>query len=172
MSKLIFITGGARSGKSRLSVDLAKRISKKVTFIATCVPKDAEMKKRVRLHKKSRPASWKVIEEGSDIKTALTKVAKGDGTVIIDCVGLLVSNLLSQGLTDNKIVKTIESTVMALLQNNATSIIVSNEVGGGIVPDNHLARRFRDVIGISNQLIAKRANDVYIMQAGIPIKIK
>lgn len=171
-NKTIFIVGGARSGKSTFAVELAKKKGKKNLFIATCIPQDNEMKKRVRLHKKSRPHTWKTIEEAISIESCLTKQKNKFNTIIIDCLGLYISNLLSSGFKDKDIIKKIESLAREISKAKSTVIIVSNEVGGGIVPDNPLARQFRDIIGLSNQIISKYANTVYTMQVGIPIKIK
>lgn len=172
MEKIIFITGGARSGKSSYAQDIAKTIGKKVCFIATCTPKDDEMKKRVMLHKKSRPRSWKVIEENKNLKFIISKIKGKFDAIIIDCVGILIYELLSAGFTEKKIKTEIQSIINKLLKIDSTTIIVSNEVGAGIVPTTPAAREFRDLLGITNQLIAKRADTVYIMQVGIPVKIK
>jgi adenosylcobinamide kinase/adenosylcobinamide-phosphate guanylyltransferase len=172
MRKFIFIIGGARSGKSGFAVRIAKKIGKKVLFIATCVPRDEEMKARVRLHKRSRPAGWKVIEENKEIPARLADEKDKFEAVIIDCLGLYISNLLLRGMTQKKIEERIESMARALSNRKATAILVSNDVGSGIVPDNPMARRFRDLAGVANQMIARYADTVYFMQAGIPIKIK
>lgn len=172
MKKFIFIVGGARSGKSRFSVDLAKKISKKVLFIATLEPQDSEMKKRVALHKNSRPRSWKTIEERADIASILSKRRNSTDVVIIDCLGLLITNLLSDDQKDRSIENNIRSIAKAAKSADNTVIIVSNEVGGGIVPDNPLARRFRDLAGTANQVMSRHADTVYSMHAGIPVVIK
>ncbi|MBL7069422.1 MAG: bifunctional adenosylcobinamide kinase/adenosylcobinamide-phosphate guanylyltransferase [Candidatus Omnitrophica bacterium] len=172
VKEFIFIVGGARSGKSRYAQALAKRISKKVAFIATCTPQDKEMKKRIALHQKARPRHWKVIEEPREIKSILPGLKEKFDVVIIDCLGLLISNFLSTGLNERAIEKEITLIAGFLSKAKFTSIVVSNEVGGGIVPGNALARRFRDLAGFSNQIMAKRADRVIFMQSGIPMKIK
>jgi len=172
MGKFIFITGGARSGKSRYAQDLARGISKRVAFIATCIPQDKEMKRRIALHKKSRPPNWKVIEESKDIESTLSKLKNKTDVVIIDCLGLLISNLLSEGADEKVIEKKIRTIAQILPKVKFTSIVVSNEVGSGIVPENILARQFRDLTGLSNQIMSRYADIVYIMQAGIPTIIK
>lgn len=171
-SNIIFIVGGARSGKSRFAARLAKEAGKRVLFIATCVPQDDEMRRRVALHKRSRPKTWKVIEEGKNITPALKKLKGKFDAVIIDCLGLLISNLLEEGLSQKNILSRIKSITQSLSKLKTTSIVVSNEVGGGIVPDNPLARNFRDIVGLANQSMAADADIVYTMQAGIPVKIK
>ena len=172
MGKFIFIIGGARSGKSHYATCLAKNAGKKVTFIATCIPKDAEMKNRVALHKKERPRFWKTIEEPKNIKSVLTNLKNRPNAVIVDCIGLVVSNFLSDALKKNQIENKITSIACALSKANFTAIVVSNDVGSGIVPASPLARKFRDMLGLANQIMAKKANEVIFMQAGIPMVIK
>ena len=172
MKKFIFILGGSRSGKSRYAVELAKKLKKKVAFIATATSPDREMKKRIKLHKISRPRQWKLIEEGKDISSILSKLESRCELVLIDCLGLLISNLLANNLEDKEIERRIKKLISNILKVKITTILVSNEVGGGIVPANLLARRFRDILGLANQMMAKKANEVIFMQAGIPISIK
>jgi adenosylcobinamide kinase/adenosylcobinamide-phosphate guanylyltransferase len=172
MKKFIFILGGARSGKSTYAVELAKRISKKVIFIATAAPSDKEMKKRVKLHKRSRPKHWDLIEEEKDVSTVLDKFKNKYKVILIDCLGLFVSNLFMDNLKDKEIEKRVQKLVKIILKTNVTVILVSNEVGSGIVPNNALTRRFRDIVGRANQVMAKYADEVIFMQAGIAIKIK
>lgn len=172
MKKFILILGGARSGKSRYAVELAKKFKKRVVFIATATSFDREMKRRIRLHRISRPRHWKLIEEGRDISSVLSKLKGKYEVVLIDCLGLLISNFLVSNLKDKKIEIRIKKLIDTILKLNLTTILVSNEVGSGIVPDNHLARRFRDLLGLSNQMLAKEADEVIFIQAGIPIVIK
>jgi adenosylcobinamide kinase/adenosylcobinamide-phosphate guanylyltransferase len=172
MEKFILILGGARSGKSRYAVELAKKLKKKVVFIATATSSDREMEERIKLHKVSRPRHWKLIEEKKDISSILPKLRSKHEVVLIDCLGLLVSNLLVEGLEDKEIEKRIKQLISAILKARLITILVSNEVGCGIVPDNPLARRFQDLIGFANQMMAEKANEVIFMQSGIPIKIK
>ncbi|GAF93045.1 unnamed protein product, partial [marine sediment metagenome] len=115
---------------------------------------------------------WKLIEEGKEISAILSK-AKGKYEVaLIDCLGLWISNLLAANLGDKAIEKRIKKLINSALNTNIATILISNEVGSGIVPDNPLARRFRDLLGLANQMIAKKADQVILMQAGIPIRIK
>ncbi len=174
MGRFIFILGGVRSGKSRYALELAKRLSKKVLYIATCTGAslDSEMNKRIALHKKTRPKYWRTIEAGSNINSLLMKFNDRYNVIIIDCMGLLVSNLLEQGLTDKKIYDTFKDMPKVISRSKCATIVVSNEAGGGIVPDNYLARRFRDLLGLVNQIMAGCADKVIFMQSGIPITIK
>ncbi len=172
MRKFIFILGGARSGKSRYAVVLAKKLKKKVTFIATATSPDREMKERIKLHKISRPRQWKLIEEGKDISSILSELENKCELVLIDCLGLLIFNLLASNLEDKEIERRIKKLISNILKVKITTILVSNEVGSGIVPVNLLARRFRDILGLANQMMARKADEVIFMQAGIPIRVK
>jgi len=173
MSKLTFVIGGARSGKSRYASDMAKSEGKKTVFIATAAALDDEMKKRIRLHKLSRPKGWGLIEEPMNLSRALLGLKPACGIAIIDCVGLWISNLLMAGLKDKEIWKIIDKLSSDIIKARAGMvIIVSNEVGEGIVPADPLSRRFRDLIGTANQAIAAKADEVIMMHAGIPVKIK
>jgi len=172
MGKIIFILGGARSGKSTYAIELAKRPDKKVAFIATCLLLDKEMKKRIEIHKRQRPSCWQTFEETKDISTLLKKIGSKFNIVIIDCLTLFISNLLSEGLDDKDIVDRVNKILKVLKLKKCKSIIVSNEVGLGIVPRNRLARRFRDLAGKVNQMVAQKAENVFFMASGLPLKIK
>lgn len=172
MTRLILILGGARSGKSSYAVELAKKRGGKTVFIATAAPSDMEMKKKIELHRISRPREWGLVEEGKDISSILRTLKDEYEVVLIDCLGLLISNLLADNLDDEEIERRIGALVEAAQRLDLTTIIVSNEVGSGIVPVHPLARRFRDVLGLSNQMVAKKADKVILMQAGIPLVIK
>ncbi len=172
MGKLIFITGGARSGKSKYALKLAKNISRKVLFLATGVAKDEEMKKRIEEHKKSRPRQWKTVEKTKDIASALLNIKSSYEAVIIDCLTFLISNLLLDGIDEKTILGEIKKIAEIILKADYTTIVISNEVGEGIVPDNELGRKFRDTAGLANQIIAESAHQVYLVVSGIPLKIK
>jgi adenosylcobinamide kinase/adenosylcobinamide-phosphate guanylyltransferase len=175
--KFIFILGGIRSGKSSYAVELAKKLSKKVLFIATATVSDEEMKKRIELHKAKRPKYWKTIEAKNTI-SILNALNNKDNknkykVVIIDCLNFLVSNLILANLKDEQIIKILEDFINKISYNNElTTILVSNEVGNSLVSDNPLARRFQDLLGYINQLVAKKADEVIFIHAGIPLKIK
>lgn len=172
MGKITFILGGARSGKSSYTIELAKGIDKKVAFIATCLPLDGEMKKRIELHKKKRPLDWQTFEESRDLVPLLKEIGHKFDIVIIDCLTLFISNLLSEGLEDNDIEDRIKKMLEILETAKCKSTIVSNEVGLGIVPDNQLGRRFRDLAGKINQMVTHKASDVFFMVSGLPLKVK
>lgn len=172
MKKFIFILGGARSGKSSYAVKLAKSAGKRIIFIATCIPADSEMKHRIKLHKKSRPRTWKVIEEGVNVDSALRKAKARYDAVVIDCMGLFISNLMTVEPSDKKIEEKVWQVIKQIKKKVSDVIIVSNEVGMGIVPDNPLARRFRDLLGRANQIFAQNADTAIMMHAGIATIIK
>lgn len=172
MTRFTFIYGGARSGKSGYAVKLARKLSKKTAFFATCTFTDAEMKRRITLHKKSRPKAWKIVEEGIDLKGALLKNKGKYEVIIIDCLGLFISNLMGANLKDAAIIKEIKAFIKTISTVKAHVFIVSNDVGSGIIPSNALARRFRDLLGFANQKMAKKADNVISMQVGIPIILK
>lgn len=173
MGKMILVLGGARSGKSRYAATLAKNADKRTMFIATATAFDKEMKDRIRLHKISRPKSWGLIEEPVNLSAALGKLKPDYGVALIDCMGLWITNLLMAGIKD----KAIEEKVAELADNVCKAktglvIIVSNEVGSGIVPGEALSRRFRDLVGLANQKLAEKADKVVLMHSGIPLVIK
>lgn len=172
MSKLILVTGGARSGKSTYAQSLAKSLKGKVIYIATAEALDAEMKKRISLHKKARPKDWLVIEEPLEVLSAVKKLHKGEIVIILDCLTLLISNLIFKGLSDDKIRANIKSIAAELKKKAEFSIVVTNEVGSGIVPDSALARRFRDMQGTANQIMSKHADEVYLLVSGVSVRIK
>ncbi|MBL7070231.1 MAG: bifunctional adenosylcobinamide kinase/adenosylcobinamide-phosphate guanylyltransferase [Candidatus Omnitrophica bacterium] len=171
MAKITFIIGGARSGKSSFALKLARRY-KQVAFIATCEPLDNEMRQRIRLHQKQRPRVWQTFQEYKDLTIALKKISNKTDCIIIDCLTLLVSNLLLKGATQSMIEQKIKKIITFLSDFKGRVIIVSNEVGMGIVPVSKLGRDFRDINGIINQIVAGKSQEVFFMIAGIAQKIK
>ncbi len=172
MSNIIFITGGARSGKSNFAVKLANESKGKVAFIATASAGDDEMKMRIMLHKKSRPKEWTTVEELLDLTRGIEQVSDHD-VIIIDCITLYLSNLFCDGLIDeDKILGNIKKMLESAKRFHGTIIIISNELGMGIVPENRMTRDFRDIAGRTNQMIAEMADKVYVCFSGIPVQIK
>lgn len=171
MAKLTLILGGARSGKSTYALALAKKY-KNVAFIATCQGKDCEMQQRIRRHKETRPAHWQTFEEPKEIAGLLQKMGNGFDCILIDCLTLLVSNLLLSRNKEAQIIKKIEAALVALKKKKARVIVVTNEVGLGLVPVNKLGRDFRDVAGKVNQLAGQEADEVFLTVAGIAMKVK
>lgn len=176
--KLVFITGAARSGKSFFAEKMAKRLEEElggeVTYIATCVPGDDEMRERVARHQARRPASWKTIEEPLNPVQVIKQLDKPRSIFLLDCLTLLVSNLILQPdiePNEEQILEKISDLAQVGYESNAHVIIVSNEVGWGIVPGDPLSRLYRDIIGRANQKIASCADEVYVTIAGIPIEL-
>lgn len=172
MARVTFILGGARSGKSKYALELAKNNGRKVIFIATASPQDKEMEKRIRLHKKSRPAHWQTLENPKDIAESLKKIGAEYDIILIDCLTLIVSNFMLDGLKENAIRNKIAAMLNSAKRNKAQVIIVSNEVGLGIVPENKLARDFRDIAGRVNQIVAAKSDEAYFMVSGMPLRLK
>lgn len=175
MGEVWFVTGGARSGKSRFAERLAARTTREVVYIATLEPLDAEMAHRITRHQQSRPPEWRTVEAPRDIVPALQSVPP-EACVLLDCLSLWVTNLLLDGPPDpdpeavNALAEDLERRVTLLLDAAAARegplIVVSNEVGSGLVPDHVLGRAFRDLLGWANQQVAARASNAWLLVAG------
>ena len=185
MSKIILVTGGARSGKSNFAESLCINQNNRTAYIATSVAFDEEMKNRVMKHQESRPKEWKTYEIYKDIYSIVETLDKNHDTVIMDCVTLMVNNLMftygidvdkatSEELDEleNYIREQIIKLLEAVKKTNLYFVIVSNEIGMGIVPENKLARIYGDFVGRANQLISKYSDKVYFVVSGIPMKVK
>lgn len=172
MGKLTFIIGGARSGKSNLAAQMAKEENKRVVFIATAQVLDEEMERRVQLHKKERPHYWRTIEEHKNLIPHLEKINSSFDIAIIDCLTLYISNLFLEKEDEHRIEDHINTLIQALKTAAFKTIIISNEVGLSIIPDNALARKFRDLAGKINQIAAKQSDEVFFMVSGLPLKLK
>jgi len=171
MNKITLILGGARSGKSSQALSLAKRY-KKVAFIATCQGLDKETRERIKLHQESRPKHWETFEEPKELAKLIGKLSNRFDCILIDCLTLLVSNLVLTGDKQEQVFKKIKELLLVLGKKKAKIILVSNEVGLGLVPVNKLGREFRDIAGIVNQIAAQQAGQVFFMAAGLSLKIK
>ncbi|MBC7189111.1 bifunctional adenosylcobinamide kinase/adenosylcobinamide-phosphate guanylyltransferase [Candidatus Aerophobetes bacterium] len=173
MPELILVTGGTRSGKSRFAIELASSFSEKVIFIATAPRNvDEEMEKRIKKHRFSRPSWWEVVEEEKDVASHLARINSPEYAVIIDCLTLLISNLLIEGKKEEEILNDVGKIADLGRKTGRATIIVSNEVGWGVVPATNLGREFRDIAGLANKLIASKADRVYLLVCGIPLKLK
>ncbi|MCD6183208.1 MAG: bifunctional adenosylcobinamide kinase/adenosylcobinamide-phosphate guanylyltransferase [Thermovirga sp.] len=176
--KLILVTGGARSGKSSFAEKLAKEANKDVTYLATCQALDEEMALRIEEHKKRRPKNWKTIEEPLNASSVIEKEGKSDRVILLDCLALLVANLIfSKGdstseLIDQAVLNEIKTLAKISKDVPASVIIVTNEVGMGIVPEFPLGRAYRDTLGKANQILASEADEVYLLVCGIPVNVK
>ncbi|MDO9462291.1 MAG: bifunctional adenosylcobinamide kinase/adenosylcobinamide-phosphate guanylyltransferase [Deltaproteobacteria bacterium] len=172
MKKTILITGGCRSGKSRFALDYANRHFTNRLYLATGQALDEEMKERIRNHRKERSQDWRTVEEPLNIAGAIEQEAAKAGVILIDCVTLWVSNMLFQNMPEEEIMRSVGALAEKIHKPLCSFILVTNEVGAGIVPENRLARRFRDLAGMANQKLAACADEVYWLVSGIPIKIK
>jgi adenosylcobinamide kinase/adenosylcobinamide-phosphate guanylyltransferase len=175
MNEITFVIGGCRSGKSRYALDLAGKLSEnKKIFIATCLPQDEEMRQRVARHQKDRGKNWITLEVPIDLPEAVTQNSSQGDVILVDCLTLWISNLLTktQKISEDEVIESVDNLTRALQTVKCPVILVSNEVGTGIVPENALARQFRDIMGMANKRVAACADGVIWMVAGIPVKIK
>lgn len=185
MGKITLITGGARSGKSRFAEELLKG-EDNVLYIATGIAFDYEMKDRIVKHRADRNAAWETVEAHRNLDSVLINIIKDKKYILIDCLTLMVSNLM---VLDNEIdwdkadIETangLEKEIQAELGNllkfakefPGETIIVTNEIGMGVVPPVPLGRYYRDIAGRMNQIVAEAADEVYFLVSGIPVKIK
>jgi adenosylcobinamide kinase / adenosylcobinamide-phosphate guanylyltransferase len=179
MGQITLILGGARSGKSSYAQKLAEESGKPVTFIATAQAFDEEMSARIQKHKSERPVDWQTLEAPLDIASQIKEIQSE--TVILDCITLLVSNLLMKFVKDDiademlfiqAVQKETEELLTVIRTSNQSWMIVSNEVGLGLVPPYQMGRVYRDGLGWANQCLAREADEVILMVAGIPMVVK
>jgi adenosylcobinamide kinase / adenosylcobinamide-phosphate guanylyltransferase len=180
MGKLTFILGGARSGKSSYAQGLASESGRTVTFIATAQALDEDMSARIKKHQQDRPASWVTREIQLDIADSLKLEPIHTDIVLLDCVTLLANNLFMQYVTEdrvdeNRVLHEVQKEINALLvhirEEKQDWIVISNEVGLGVVPAYQMGRAYRDILGWANQVLAREADEVLWMVAGIPVPI-
>ena len=176
MSKeLILIVGGARSGKSALAERLARQ-GDKTLFVATAEALDTDMAARIAAHRRNRPSGWTTLEEPLDLNAAIPPALSGHDTCLLDCLTLWVSNLLISLERSPNAEAEILSAVKRLMdvceRSSATWIVVSNEVGLGVIPASPLGRAYRDILGRVNQAVASRADRVYLTVAGYALDVK
>ena len=173
--RLTLILGGMRSGKSSYAQQLASG-GERVLFVATAEASDREMEARIRAHRDSRPADWNTLEEPVELVEALGPVLRSYDTVLLDCLTLWVSNALLRERDAESARRVIISRAKKLLElildSDCSWIVVSNEVGLGLVPATELGRVYADVLGRVNQAVAADADEVYFMAAGLPIRLK
>lgn len=166
---ITLVLGGARSGKSAFAEKLVQDRNLNQIYIATAEVLDDEMHLRVEHHKESRGRGWLTVEEPIDIASVINKYSSAENVILVDCLTLWLSNIMAQELSPKTMFKNL---VIALENAKGSVILVSNEVGLGIVPSNALAREFRDEAGRLNQMIAQAANNVYFTAAGLPMQLK
>ncbi len=184
MGKLIVLLGGARSGKSSHAEELADQLGgKSVLYVATAQAKDEEMVDRIKRHQASRPAEWRTLETPTGIAESLRVHHHGEKVILLDCMTLLVTNLMPSGVGfeqvevdvdeyERIVMEEIETLLAYRDDTDAALIIVSNELGLGLVPAYELGRAYRDILGRVNKTLATAADEVYFLVAGIPMQIK
>jgi adenosylcobinamide kinase/adenosylcobinamide-phosphate guanylyltransferase len=161
------VLGGVRSGKSRYAQQLGERVQR-VVFVATAQPRDKEMQRKIELHQSSRPPHWTTVEEPLALSEAIAQHGRGCDLMIIDCLTLFATNLLHAEAGDPP----IDRLCAALAAPPCAVVLVSNEVGSGVVPPYPLGRQFRDLLGEINQRVAAVASDVVLLVAGLPLVLK
>jgi adenosylcobinamide kinase/adenosylcobinamide-phosphate guanylyltransferase len=166
--RLTLVLGGARSGKSRYAESLIEALPPPWIYLATAEARDAEMEKRIAAHRARRDHGWRTIEAPHDLPGALSE-APTEAGVLVDCLTLWLSNRIEAEVDMDREIGALEA---ALANHDGVVVLVSNEVGSGIVPGNALARRFQDLQGTLNQAIAARASRVILMVAGLPLQLK
>jgi adenosylcobinamide kinase/adenosylcobinamide-phosphate guanylyltransferase len=205
VKKFILILGGARSGKSSFAQSLAAKLGRKVLFVATGEPLDEEMASRIGEHRRRRPKNWRTLEIDTRVGQKLQGQIKDADVVLLDCITLLVSNILTKegepsshhckpftpshcepftlshceessdeaiSQAETQVMAEMEDLIDCIDKHEGNFIVVSNEVGLGLVPDNKLGRIYCDLLGKANQLLAQYASEVYLMVSGIPLKMK
>ncbi len=183
MTRIILVTGGARSGKSR-SAESFYENTREVVYIATSRIEDDEMKERIQQHRLSRPKTWKTYEGTYNLYKA-TELYPHTSTYLLDCISVLTSNIMFdltrtyeripceiQKTVEDTVVHEIEMLIQKITARDGCLVMVTNEVGASIVPENHVARVYRDILGRVNQRIAALCHEVYLITCGIPMRLK
>ena len=166
------VLGGVRSGKSRYAQQLAEQ-SRRVMFVATAKISDEEMQKKIARHREERPADWTTVEEPLELTRVLTHQQVDCDVIVVDCLTIFAANLLEEeGDNDDAIEQRIEGFCAALQSAACSVVLVSNEVGSGVVPAYSSGRRYRDLLGEINQRVAQIADDMVLMVAGLPLALK
>jgi len=181
--RFVLIIGGAGSGKSHFAQELAPRLGEPVLFVATAEAGDEEMRQRIEQHKRKRSAAWSTLEVTTKVGHRILEKIGGARVVIVDCITLLVNNIFSQysdqsgeridaPLIEQGVMAEIGELVECIDRVDASFIIVTNEVGLGVVPANRMGRLYRDLLAKVNRMLAQTADEVYLMVAGLPQLIK
>ena len=167
--EVVFLLGGARSGKSRLGEQLVEATPGRWIYLATAEALDDEMADRIAAHRSRRDSRWRTVEEPLDLPAALVEWSAPDTAILVDCLTLWLSNLMGAGRDP---AQAVDALVQALSTVEGRVVLISNEVGQGIVPDNALARTFRDTAGRMHQAVAEAAHRVLFVVAGLPLTLK
>lgn len=191
MGKLTLILGGARSGKSSYAEGHAKEVGgDNVLYVATSETKDEEMQQRVEKHRAGRPSAWETVEASRNVAQALRAAGSGAKVILLDCMTFLVANHLMDiaapegdpfdeprsdpfdAQIEADVVAEVEAIIDYMKETDAEVLVVSNEVGLGVVPSYELGRAYRDILGRANQILARHADEVLLLVAGIPMQVK
>jgi adenosylcobinamide kinase/adenosylcobinamide-phosphate guanylyltransferase len=174
MSRIVLVTGGARSGKSRWAEARLRELAPHPTwlYVATAEPLDDEMRIRIDRHRTARGDAWRTIEAPRDLAATIAREGPSASAVLVDCVTLWLSNLMLDGTSDERLLASAEEVAQACTGIAAPMVLVTNEVGAGIVPDHPLGRRFRDMAGLVNQCLAAQADEVVLMACGLPLHLR
>ncbi|MDR4502241.1 MAG: bifunctional adenosylcobinamide kinase/adenosylcobinamide-phosphate guanylyltransferase [Nitrospirales bacterium] len=170
-NEFIFILGGARSGKSDLALQLCRSFTPRA-FVATAEPLDQEMESRIRTHQRHRRGKWDTVEIPVELSAWFRTQGRNYEGVVVDCLTLWLNNVLGEKTLRKKIPSLLKDWLQSVREVPGRVIVVSNEVGLGIVPGEPLARNFRDVAGRMNQQVASVADEVYFVVSGIPLRLK
>lgn len=169
--RILFVIGGAASGKSAVALGLAGRKRPKV-FVATGQGLDDEMAARIARHRAARPSGWKTEEEPVELTDWFQRRGHRYRAILLDCITLWLSNLRGTGCSDAVVIRKVEQLLWAMRRSGAHVVVVSNELGMGLIPMERSGRQFRDLAGRANQLIAGAADEVYFVVSGLPIRLK
>jgi adenosylcobinamide kinase / adenosylcobinamide-phosphate guanylyltransferase len=183
LKSVTLVLGGARSGKSTFALEVARRNAARVLFVATATAGDEDMRRRIEKHRKERPAGWRTLEAPDHLGKRIAAGAADAELVIVDCITLLVNNIFGrypddefETLEESVLEKDVQGEIAELetcLKNcPASFIVISNEVGLGIVPETRIGRLYRDILGRANQRLAAASDAVYLLVAGIPLRLK
>lgn len=170
MSKIVLVGGGARSGKSRFALEYARRLGARRVFVATAVVGDGEMNERIRRHRVERGSDFVTREEPLALPRLLIEEREAD-VVVVDCLTLWLANLLMQSQAEEHIESQVDELMAALSPRRYHAVLVSNEVGFGVVPDSALGRAFRDLVGRAHQKMAAQADEVYLAAMGMVLRL-
>lgn len=186
LGRIVYVTGGARSGKSSYAEEIVFNTEKKRVYIATSIIFDAETQSRVDKHKVQRGEEWTTIESYKNLPEKLQEISDSESVILLDCLTNMVSNMMIMEENidwdtvtqdkvqeiENVIKKEVENFIQFIKRSNHELVVVSNEIGMGIVPPYALGRYFRDICGRMNQLVAKEADEAYLLVSGISVKLK
>lgn len=173
-ARLVLVTGGARAGKSRFALGLAHRGDfRRRLYVATALPTDSEMTLRIAHHKRERNGRWMILEEPTRLPEKLPLAhLTPNSLVLLDCLPTFVTNLLLAKFSPSRVQRKIQTLLKRVRRPGLTTVFVSNEVGLGVVPEYPLGRQFRDLLGVVNQQVAKACDEVYLLVAGLPMRLK